>query len=140
MVTVNLALLWQRQVTFNLCILSSNKVDVAKAVLIFLPIVFLEARGSAAARDLLKTRYFSFDPQLRSLYPQENWDQLSSSSYKACKLALTAKGDNLTIPDPDVEIGTSSWGTKQQGFYVSSGEVTLLKDKYVQICLVYSRS
>ena len=45
-----------------------------------------------------------------------------------------------TIPDPDVEIGTSSWGTKQQGFYVSSGEVALLKDKYVQIYLVYSRS
>ena len=30
--------------------------------------------------------------------------------------------------------------TKQQEFYVSSGEVALLKDKYVQICLVYSRS
>ena len=28
--------------------------------------------------------------------------------------------------------------TKQQGFYVSSGEVALLKDKYVQIGLVHS--
>ena len=27
-----------------------------------------------------------------------------------------------------------------QTIYVSSGEVALLKDKYVQICLVYSRS
>ena len=30
--------------------------------------------------------------------------------------------------------------TKQQGFYVSSGEVALLKDKYVQSGLVLSRS
>ena len=90
--------------TFNLYIFSSEY-EIAKAVLIFLPRVFSAARGSTAARDLLKAGHFSFDPQLRSLYPQENWDQLSSSSYKACKLALTANGDNLTIPDPDVEIG-----------------------------------
>ena len=30
--------------------------------------------------------------------------------------------------------------TKQQGFYVSSGEVALLKDKYVQIDLVHTLS
>ena len=87
--------------TFNHYILSSKyEVDVAKAVLIFLPIVFSEARGSAAARGLLKAGYFSFDPRLRSTSPQENWDQLSSSSYEACKLALTAEDDN-----------PSSWGS-----------------------------
>ena len=117
--------------TFNLYIFSSKyEVDIPKAVLIFLPIVFSEVRGSPAARDLLKAGYFSYDPELRSLFPQENWDQLSSSSYKACKLALTSKGDK-TIPHPVAEIGKSS-----QGFFVSSGEVALLKDKYVQICLL----
>ena len=86
---------------FNLCIFSSeSNVNVSKAVLIFLPIVFSAARGSPAAGDLLKSGHFSFNPELRSLSPQENWKQLSSSSYKACKLALTAKGDsdNPTIP------------------------------------------
>ena len=102
--------------TFKLCILSSQyevDVDIPKAILIFLPIVFSEVRGSAAlaARDLLKAGYFSLHPQLRSRYPQENWDQLSSSSCKACMLALTAKGDNLTISDPDAAIGKSSWGS-----------------------------
>ena len=105
--------------TFDLSIFSRNdnvdisNVDISKAVLIFLPIVFSAARGSAApaARDLLKAGYFSLDPQLRSISPHENWDQLSSSSYEACKLALAAKGDNPTIPDPDAEIGTSSWGS-----------------------------
>ena len=100
--------------TFILYIFSSKvKVDVSKAVLIFLPIVFSKAGGSAAARDLLKAQagHFSVDPRLRSRYPQENWDQLSSSSYKACELALTAEGDNPTIPDPEAEIGTSSRGS-----------------------------
>ena len=99
--------------TFNLCIFSSeSNVNVSKAVLIFLPIVFSAARGSPAAGDLLKSGHFSVGPKLRSRYPQENWDQLFSSSYKACKLALTAEGDNTTIPDPDAEIiGTSSCGS-----------------------------
>ena len=98
--------------TFKLCIFFSKyRVDIAKAVLIFLPIVFSAARGSAAAQDLLKAGYFGLDPLLQLLSPQESWDQLSSSSYKACKLALTAKGDNPTIPDPDAEIGRSSWGS-----------------------------
>ena len=100
--------------TFNLGIFSSQysvDVDIPKAILIFLPIVFSEVRGSASARDLLEAGYFSLHPHLRSLYPQENWDQLSSSSFKACMLALTAKGDNPTIPDPDAEIGTSSWAS-----------------------------
>ena len=77
--------------------------------------MFSKARGSAAARDFLKAQagHFSVDPELRSRYPQENWDLLSSSSYKACKLALTldSEGDNPTVPDPDAKIGpgTSSW-------------------------------
>ena len=102
--------------TFNLSIFSRDyNVDISKAVLIFLPIVFSAARGSAAlaARDLLKAGYFSLHPHLRSLSPHENWDQLSSSSYKACELALTAEGDsdNPTIPDPEADIGTSSRGS-----------------------------
>ena len=98
--------------TFNLCIFSSEyEVDIPKAVLIFLPIVFSAVRGSATARDLLKAGYFSLHPRLQSLFPHENWDQLSSSSYKACELALTTEGDNPTIPDPEAEIGTSSWGS-----------------------------
>ena len=98
--------------TFNLYIFSSEY-EIAKAVLIFLPRVFSAARGSTAARDLLKHRNFGFNPQYRPI-SQENWDQLISSSYKACELALSArapKGGNPTIPDPDAEIGTLSRGS-----------------------------
>ena len=104
----------------RVCIFSSHdenfaRDDIAKAVLIFLPIVFSEARGSAAARDFLKAQagHFSVGPKLRSRFPRENWDQLFSSSYKACELALTAEGDsdNPTIPDPEADIGTSPRGS-----------------------------
>ena len=95
----------------NLCIFSSQyNVDIPKAVLIFLPIVFSQARRSAAALDLLGAGSFRFDPQLRGLFPEENWDQLFSSCFEACKLAITAKGDNPTIPEPGDEIGSSSRG------------------------------
>ena len=52
----------------------------------------------------MKAGSFSFDPQLRRRLPQENWDQLFSSSYKACQLAIAAEGDKPTIPEPDAEI------------------------------------
>ena len=110
------------------------EVDIPKAVLIFLPIVFSQARGSAAALDLLGAGSFSFDPRLQTRFPQENWDQLFSASYEACKLAIAPEGDNLdialegasdnaterdnlaitaegdkpTIPESDAELGTSS--------------------------------
>ena len=84
--------------------------DIPKAVLIFLPIVFSqpEARRSAVALEILEAGSISFDPLLRSRFPQENWDQLFSSSFKACKLAITAKDDEPMIPASDAEIGTSS--------------------------------
>ena len=91
---------------YCLCMFSSKTeeygADILKAVLIFLPIVFSqpEARRSAVALDLLEAGSISFDPRLRRRFPQENWDQLLSSSFKACKLAITAKG-KPTIPEPD---------------------------------------
>ena len=97
----------------NLCIFSSQySVDIPKAVLIFLPIVFSQARRSAAALDLLGAGSFRFDPQLRLRggFQKENWDQLFSSCFEACKLAITAEGDNPTIPEPGAEIGSSSRG------------------------------
>ena len=85
----------------NLFIFSSDMlgkvVDVPKAVLIFLPIVFSHAGRSAAALDLLRAGSFKFHPQFQRRFPQENWDQLFSASYEACKLAIAAEGDNLAI-------------------------------------------
>ena len=77
----------------NLFIFSSRlveevEVDIPKAVLIFLPIVFSQVRGSAAALDLLGAGSFRFNPRLQTRFPQENWDQLFSASYEACKLAI----------------------------------------------------
>ena len=84
--------------TFNLFIFSSktlleNKVDIPKAVLTFLPVVFSQAGRSAAALDLLGAGSFSVNPHLRTHFPHENWDQLFSASYEACKLAI-ATGDH----------------------------------------------
>ena len=98
--------------TFNLFIFSSEilkNVDIPKAVLIFLPIVFSQVGRSAAALDLLGAGSFSFHPQLREQFPQENWDQLLSASYEACKLAIAMEGasdndterDNLAIATED---------------------------------------
>ena len=102
---------------FNLFIFSSiflkeNEVDIIKAVLIFLPIVFSQAGRSAAALELLVTGSFSFNPHLQRRFTQENWDQLFSASYKACKLAIAApEDDKPTIPESDAAIGTSSRGS-----------------------------
>ena len=85
-------------------------VDIPKVVLIFLPIVFSHVGRSAAARNLLNAGSFSFDPQLPKRFPEESWDQLFSSSFKACMLATTAKVDKPTNPEPGIEIGTSSRG------------------------------
>ena len=68
------------------------EVDLLKAALIFLPIVFSQARGSAAALDLLEAGSFRFDPQLQTRFPQENWEELFSSCYTACKLAVDRYG------------------------------------------------
>ena len=82
---------------FNLFIFSSNKalekieVDIPKAVLIFLPIVFSQAGRSAAALDLLGAGSFSFNPRLQTRFPHENWEQLFSASYAACKLAIARR-------------------------------------------------
>lgn len=77
---------------YNLCFFSSKiekfKVDIPKAVLIFLPIVFSKARRSDASH-LIEAGSFRIDPELPRRFPQENWDQLFSSSYKACKSAIS---------------------------------------------------
>ena len=101
--------------TFNLFIFSSmilgkNEVDMIKAVLIFLPIVFSQAGRSAAALELLGAGSFSFNPLLQIRFPQENWDQLFSVSYEACKSAIAAEGDNLGITAVG-DNGTSSRGS-----------------------------
>ena len=87
--------------TFNLFIFSSeilekNEVDVPKAVLVLLPIVFSQAGRTAAALDLLRSGSFRF-PQFQRRFPKENWDQLFSVSYEACKLAIASEGENLAI-------------------------------------------
>ena len=88
--------------TFNLFIFSSeilkkNDVDIPKAVLIFLPIMFSQAGRSAATLRLLRAGSFRFHAQFQRRFPQENWDQLFSASYKACKLAIATEGDNIAI-------------------------------------------
>ena len=95
---------------YNLYIFSSEKekyeVDIPKAVLIFLPIVFSKATQSDASR-LLEAGSFSFDPELPRRFPQEDWIQLFSSSYEACKLATAAKDDEPMIPDSELMIPDS---------------------------------
>ena len=86
------------------------EVDILKAVLIFLPIVFSHAGRSDSTLVLLEAGSFNLDPHIQELFPQENWDQLISSSFKACELAITAKGDDATIRESGVKIGTSSRG------------------------------
>ena len=98
---------------YNLCNFSSKieryDVDIPKAVLIFLPIVFSHVRRLDASL-LLESGFFSVDPQLPRRFPQEDWNQLFSSSYKACKLAIGAKVDEgePTIPEFSTEIETTS--------------------------------
>ena len=89
------------------------KVDIPKAVLVFLPIVFSHAERSDETLDLLKAGSFSFDPQLRRRFPEEDWDQLFSSCFEACELAIIAKGNKRhksITPEPGAEIGSSSRG------------------------------
>ena len=90
--------------------LKKYEVDIPKTVLIFLPIVFSKAGRSDASLRLLQARSFSFDPCLPRRFPQEDWDQLFSSSYTACKLVIGVKDDDLkpTIPKFSIEIGTTS--------------------------------
>ena len=85
-------------------------VDILKAVLIFLPIVFSYAGRSASTLVLLEAGPFSLDRHIRKRFLQENWDKLISSSFKACKLAITVKGDEPTIRESGARIGTSSRG------------------------------
>ena len=78
---------------YNLCIFSSKlvkyEVDIPKAVLIFLPVVFSQAGRSDASLHLLEAGFFSFDAQLPERFPQEDWNQLFSSCYKAWKSAIS---------------------------------------------------
>jgi hypothetical protein len=83
--------------------------------------IFSKAAPSNDLECFLKSWSFRVDPQLLKRYPQEIWNQLYSSTYKACQLA--AKGDDawmlVPIPKPGAEIGRSStpsdldttWGT-----------------------------
>jgi len=63
------------------------EVDIPKTVLIILPIVFSKAGQAIGQERLLEAGSFSFDPQLPTRFPQENWNELFSSCYTACKLA-----------------------------------------------------
>jgi hypothetical protein len=89
--------------------------NIPKAVLIILPIIFSKAKRAVGLLRLLDAGSFRFDPQLPRRFPQENWDQLFSSSYTACKLAVArAREDEHRmgvlpmIPDPVAEVGMSS--------------------------------
>ena len=83
------------------------EVEISKAVLVFLPIVFSHAGRSASTLVLLGAGSFSLDPHIRKRFPQENWDQLISSSFRACELAITAKGDEPTIREYEPKIRES---------------------------------
>jgi len=63
------------------------KVDIPKTVLIILPIVFFKAGQAIGRERLLEAGSFSFDYELPMRFPQENWNELFSSCYTACKLA-----------------------------------------------------
>ena len=84
---------------YNLRFLSSKiekyEADIPKTVLIILPIVLSKAGRSVELIRLLKPGLFSFDPELPRRFPQENWDQLFSSSYIACTLAVPAEDDDI---------------------------------------------
>ena len=122
--------------TFYLWVFSTSKiekykVDIPKAVLTFLPIVFSQARRSAAALDLLESGSFSFDPQLPRRFPFENWDELFLSSYNACRLAIAAEGASdtqtitePTITEPDTEIGTENWDVVLSSSYEACRSAT----------------
>jgi len=79
---------------YNLCFFSSKienyEADIPKAVLIILPIVFSKAGQSFGPR------FVGQAPQLQERFPQENWDQLFSSSYKACRLAVSKEHDDIS--------------------------------------------
>ena len=62
-------------------------VDIPKTVLIILPIVFSKAGQAIRRERLLEAGSFSFDPQLPTRFPQENWNELFSSCHTACRLA-----------------------------------------------------
>ena len=112
---------------FNLFIFSSETrkdvgVDIPKAVLIFLPIVFSHAGRSAAALDLLRAGSFKFHPQFQRRFPQENWDQLFSASYEACKLAMlvAAEGDNIAKATGDMLEGASDNATERDNLAIAT--------------------
>ena len=112
---------------YNLCIFSSKirkyEVDIPKATLIFLPIVFSQVKRLDASL-LLESRFFKVNPQLPRQFPQEDWNQLFSSSYKACKLAIGAKVDDSepTIPEFSTEIGLTlhTMSRRLKGLFKSS--------------------
>ena len=78
--------------------------DIPHAILVILPVIFSKAAPSDELERFLNSWSLRVDPRLRKQYPQENWTELYSSTYKACKLALKSD-DTLPIPQ---EIGTSS--------------------------------
>ena len=112
---------------YNLCIFSSKirkyEVDIPKATLIFLPIVFSQVKRLDASL-LLESRFFKVNPQLPRRFPQEDWNQLFSSSYKACKLAIGAKVDDSepTILEFSTKIGTTlhTMSRRLKGLFKSS--------------------
>lgn len=75
--------------------LETYEADIPKTVLIILPIVFSRAGRSVELLRLLEAGSFSFDPQLPKRFPEENWDQLFSSSYIACTLAVRMEDDDI---------------------------------------------
>ena len=95
-------------------------VDIPKAVLIFLPIVFSHAGRSDSTLLLLRAGSFSLDPHIRERFPQENWDQLISSSFRACELAITAKGDEPTIQESEPTIQESEPTIRESGVRIGT--------------------
>lgn len=63
--------------------------DIPRTVLVILPIIFSKAAPSDVLERFLKSWSPRVDPQLRRRYPQDNWSDLYSSTYRACELAAT---------------------------------------------------
>jgi len=80
---------------YNLCFFSSKienyEADIPKAVLIILPILSSKARQSFGLRF-----WGGLALQLQRRFPQENWNQLFSSSYKACGPAVSMERDDMS--------------------------------------------
>jgi hypothetical protein len=85
--------------------------DIPHTALVILPMIFSKVAPSDELEFFLESWSLRVDPQLPKRYPQENWSELYSSTYKACELAVKGNTTRVLVPPiskPGAEIRTSS--------------------------------